>query len=68
MMALRTLVVLSLATLALAGCGVRGALEAPPSATAPVTPAGAATPAGASAPARATPVADRPFILDGLLL
>jgi predicted small lipoprotein YifL len=58
-----TLVLTATMALLLAGCGVRGDLELPPSATTPeATADGQATPQGA------TPVEDRPFILDGLLL
>lgn len=50
-----------LIALAVAGCGVRGDLELPPSST----PEAAPSDAGAGETA---PVDDRPFILDGLLL
>lgn len=59
----RTLVLTATMALLLAGCGVRGDLELPPSAATP----GAATD-GQATPQGATPVEDRPFILDGLLL
>lgn len=61
-MRLRTILVPVLLALALAGCGVRGALELPPSAATPD-----AAPGEAAAP-EAAPQQDRPFILDGLLL
>jgi predicted small lipoprotein YifL len=57
-MRLRTFVLTTLLALAVAGCGVRGNLEPPSAADAPE-----------GAPVdEATPVDDRPFILDGLLL
>lgn len=62
-MRLRTLVMTASLALLLAGCGVRGSLELPPSATTPE-----AAPGEAAAPQAAAPVDDRSFILDGLLL
>jgi predicted small lipoprotein YifL len=50
------------AAVGLAGCGRKGALEAPPSATVAAAPADAAAP-----PAGAVPKPDKPFVLDGLL-
>lgn len=55
-----------LAAVALAGCGVRGSLDAPPEAKA----AGTATSAEAGAAgsnSAATPKPHRPFVLDGIL-
>lgn len=54
------------AAAALAGCGVRGSLDAPPEAKA----AGTATSAEAGAAgsnSAATPKPHRPFVLDGIL-
>lgn len=56
-MRLRPFVILVLSALVLAGCGVRGSLEAPPS---------AATPEAAPAPMAQED--ERSFILDGLLM
>jgi predicted small lipoprotein YifL len=53
---------LLVAAVGLAGCGRKGALEAPPSATVAAAPADAAAP-----PAGAVPKPDKPFVLDGLL-
>jgi predicted small lipoprotein YifL len=53
---------LLVAAVGLAGCGRKGALEAPPSATVEAAPADAAAP-----PAGAVPKPDKPFVLDGLL-
>lgn len=57
-MRLRTLVLTASMALLLAGCGVRGNLELPPSAATPEAAPGET----------ATPEEDRPFILDGILL
>lgn len=58
---LRIVIVLALAALSLAGCGVRGPLEPPPGAI--------AEPQSGSAPAEAdeTAAPSKPFILDPLL-
>ena len=56
----------SLAALALAGCGVRGPLEAPPSAKAE-NAAVASAQSGQGKPEEAAPKAHKPFILDGLI-
>jgi predicted small lipoprotein YifL len=53
---------LIVAAVGLAGCGRKGALEAPPSAAVEAAPADAAAP-----PAGAVPKPDKPFVLDGLL-
>jgi predicted small lipoprotein YifL len=52
------------AALAVAGCGVRGSLEAPPSAKADST---AQADSGQGKPEGAAPKPHRDFILDGLL-
>ena len=57
---------LLLAGLALAGCGVRGPLEAPPSAKA-AQEAAATADSGQGQPAGATSKPHKPFILDGLI-
>jgi predicted small lipoprotein YifL len=54
----------TLAAFALAGCGARGPLEAPPSAKA--DPAATAE-SGQGKPAGSTDKAHKPFILDGLI-
>ena len=53
---------LLVAAVGLAGCGRKGALEAPPSAAVEAAPADAAAP-----PAGTVPKPDKPFVLDGLL-
>lgn len=55
---------LSLAALALAGCGARGPLEAPPSAKAETA---ATADSGQGKPAGATEKAHKPFVLDSLI-
>lgn len=62
-MRLRTIVLTATMALLVAGCGVRGTLELPPSAAAPE-----AAPGETAAPQEPAPVEDRSFILDGLLL
>jgi predicted small lipoprotein YifL len=74
------IVLLSVALLALGGCGRKGALDLPPSATSPAAAAAADSDAeaaskpslfnpnyGADAPPTAPKGAKRPFILDPLL-
>ena len=56
--------ILMTAGLAVAGCGVRGSLEAPPSAKADTT---AQAESGQGKPAGAAPKPHQGFILDGLL-
>jgi predicted small lipoprotein YifL len=58
--------VLLLTGLALAGCGVRGPLEAPPSAKAEHEKAATAE-SGQGKPEGATKKAHKPFVLDGLI-
>jgi predicted small lipoprotein YifL len=53
---------LVVAAIGLAGCGRKGALEAPPAATLEAAPADAAAPKSG-----AIPKPDKPFVLDGLL-
>jgi predicted small lipoprotein YifL len=53
---------LLVAAIGLAGCGRKGALEAPPAATVEAAPADTAAP-----PAGTIPKPDKPFVLDGLL-
>jgi predicted small lipoprotein YifL len=57
---------LVLAGLVLAGCGVRGPLETPPSAKAE-NAAVASSESGQGKPEGAAPKAHKPFILDGLI-
>lgn len=59
-------VALLLAGLGLAGCGVRGPLEAPPSAKAE-NAAVASAESGQGKPEGAAPKAHKPFVLDGLI-
>ena len=59
-------VVLTLAALALAGCGVAGPLEAPPSAKAE-NAAVASAESGQGKPEGTAPKAHKPFVLDGLI-
>lgn len=59
-------VFVSLAALALAGCGVRGPLEAPASAKAE-NAAVASAESGQGKPEGAAPKAHKPFVLDGLI-
>jgi len=56
--------ILMATALAVAGCGVRGSLEAPPSAKADTT---AQADSGQGKPAGAAPKPHREFVLDGLL-
>jgi len=56
--------ILLAAALAVAGCGVRGSLEAPPSPEADTT---AQADSGQGKPAGAAPKPHRGFVLDGLL-
>jgi predicted small lipoprotein YifL len=59
-------VVVTLAALALAGCGARGPLEAPPSAQAE-NAAVASAESGQGKPEGAAPKSHKPFVLDGLI-
>lgn len=59
-------VVVTLAAFALAGCGVRGPLEAPASAKAE-NAATASADSGQGKPENAAPKAHKPFILDGAI-
>lgn len=52
------------AAVTMAGCGVRGSLEAPPN---PVTDTTAKAESGQGKPAGAAPKPHREFVLDGLL-
>lgn len=57
---------LTLLAFALAGCGVRGPLEAPPSAKA-ANQAAATADSGQGKPEGAAPKEHKPFVLDGLI-
>jgi len=62
----RLVVCLSFAAIALAGCGVRGALELPPEAKAKQTQTAQAE-SGQGKPAGATAKPHKPFLLDGFI-
>lgn len=62
----KIVVVISLTAFALAGCGVRGPLEPPPSAKAENATTATAE-SGQGKPAGSTDKAHKPFILDGLI-
>jgi predicted small lipoprotein YifL len=57
-------IVLAAVAMGVAGCGVRGSLEAPPEAKADVT---AKADSGQGKPEGATPKPHKDFILDGIL-
>lgn len=63
---LKALAIVSLVSMALAGCGIRGSLDAPPEAKADGT-ANSAEAGAAGANSAATPKPHRGFILDSLL-
>lgn len=63
---LNTAVALTIAGLALAGCGVRGPLESPTAAKAENASVASAT-SGQGKPAGEAPKAHKPFVLDGLI-
>lgn len=62
----KIVVALSLLAFALAGCGVRGPLEAPPSAKA-ANQAAATAESGQGKPEGEAPKPHKPFILDSLI-
>ncbi|MGQ0673320.1 MAG: LPS translocon maturation chaperone LptM [Hyphomicrobium sp.] len=66
MSSVRTLAVLSLLALSLAGCGIRGALEPPPNSETS-TDTSASAESGQGKPADAAPKPHKGFILDGLI-
>jgi predicted small lipoprotein YifL len=65
---IRPLTVLAIAlALGLAGCGVRGSLDAPEASTGSLPPTGAQADSGQGKPANATPKPHQGFILDRLI-